>query len=337
MVRNKLLKIKNSPLSKSRRISAITVSGRISSDTNKSKQSCPVQSNKLIDVSQPHTSPESYNLPAGYGEDSIVLMIRDPWWLYAYWEVQPETERLIRGRLLPKEIAGLRTILRVRDVTQKDSAKNSINRPFDIEVTDMATSRYINIDSPGRSFIVELGFLTRSKKFLVLVRSNQVTSPQYGISDLVDEKWNVDDKRFRKLIQMSTGLNDPTDPSRLKEWLKRRPASGAASTQGVFSPGVMQSSKKLQEDQEFWLQVDAEVVIYGRTHPLAAVTIGDYPVTLRSDGTFSLRVALPDGLQEFPVVAISPDGVKKQSITHTVKLKTRVKSKDRRLIAKIPK
>ncbi|MFA6218070.1 MAG: hypothetical protein WDL87_10520, partial [Candidatus Omnitrophota bacterium] len=26
-------------------------------------------------------------LPAGYGRDKIVLQLRDPWWLYTFWEV----------------------------------------------------------------------------------------------------------------------------------------------------------------------------------------------------------------------------------------------------------
>ena len=28
-------------------------------------------------------------LPAHYGEDRITVMARDPWWLFAYWEIRP--------------------------------------------------------------------------------------------------------------------------------------------------------------------------------------------------------------------------------------------------------
>jgi hypothetical protein len=38
------------------------------------------------------------------------------------------------------------------------------------------------------------------------------------------------------------------------------------------------------------------------------VTIGGQPVELRPDGTFSHRFALPDGLQQLAVVAVSPQG-----------------------------
>ena len=32
---------------------------------------------------------ESFQIPTGYGDHRIVLMVKDPWWVYAYWEVQP--------------------------------------------------------------------------------------------------------------------------------------------------------------------------------------------------------------------------------------------------------
>lgn len=58
----------------------------------------------------------------------------------------------------------------------------------------------------------------------------------------------------------------------------------------------------------FWLNVNAELVIYGATEPDATLTIGGRTVRLRSDGSFSLRFALPDGEYELPVVARSPAG-----------------------------
>jgi hypothetical protein len=58
----------------------------------------------------------------------------------------------------------------------------------------------------------------------------------------------------------------------------------------------------------FWFNVNAELIIYGATEPNAKVTIGNRPIKLRPDGTFSLRFALPDGAYPLPVVAESADG-----------------------------
>ena len=29
----------------------------------------------------------SFAIPTGYGDDRIVLLVKDPWWLHAYWEI----------------------------------------------------------------------------------------------------------------------------------------------------------------------------------------------------------------------------------------------------------
>jgi hypothetical protein len=55
----------------------------------------------------------------------------------------------------------------------------------------------------------------------------------------------------------------------------------------------------------FWLNVNAELVIYGATEPDASVTIGGRLIRLRQDGTFSYRFALPDGTYSLPIAAIS--------------------------------
>lgn len=65
----------------------------------------------------------------------------------------------------------------------------------------------------------------------------------------------------------------------------------------------------LPRERSFWFNVNAELIIYGATEPNAAVIIGDRPIKLRKDGTFSYRFALPDGLYGLPVSATSADRV----------------------------
>lgn len=65
----------------------------------------------------------------------------------------------------------------------------------------------------------------------------------------------------------------------------------------------------LPRERSFWFNVNAELIIYGATEPNAAVIIGDRPIKLRKDGTFSYRFALPDGLYGLPISATSADRV----------------------------
>ena len=82
------------------------------------------------------------------------------------------------------------------------------------------------------------------------------------------------------------------------------PLGGISSLSSVSSPfgGVEQRGKG------FWFNVNAELIIYGATEPDAKVTIGDRPIKLRPDGSFSFRFCLPDGAYSLPVVATSADG-----------------------------
>jgi uncharacterized protein len=56
------------------------------------------------------------------------------------------------------------------------------------------------------------------------------------------------------------------------------------------------------------MHVNAEVIFYGGTQPGSKVWIDDKPVALNPDGTFRYHFIFPDGRNEIPIVAESPDG-----------------------------
>lgn len=58
----------------------------------------------------------------------------------------------------------------------------------------------------------------------------------------------------------------------------------------------------------FWFNLNAELIVYGATEPDAQVRIEGEPVTLRPDGTFTLRFALPDGDYTLRAEATAADG-----------------------------
>ena len=90
---------------------------------------------------------------------------------------------------------------------------------------------------------------------------------------------------------------------------ERRESFSSAELASVSSPiGGEHPGHK-----EFWLNVNAELVIFGATEPGARVTIAARPVQLRSDGTFSLRFALPDGNYDLPITAYDSSGERRQA------------------------
>lgn len=89
------------------------------------------------------------------------------------------------------------------------------------------------------------------------------------------------------------------------------PTSPAGAPWNVSSP----TGGEAAQAPGFWLNVNAELIVYGATDPGASVSVGDRPVALRPDGTFSCRFALPDGQYELPVVAVSPDRTETRAAT----------------------
>jgi hypothetical protein len=266
---------------------------------------------------------EDFIIPTGYGDHHIVAMVKDPWWIYAYWEIQSHIEREVRRRLAPEEVVGLQPVLRVYDVTDLplapggspgDFPDQPAHRTFDVALAGMAMSWYVRTDAPGRAFILDIGLLTRQGRFIALARSNRVATPRFGPSDVIDEQWMSAEEVYWRLYGMTAGIGGGASAPGLRAGLERLMHSPGYWS-GVFSP------TKIAE-RGFWLMVDAELIVYGATEPNAAVTIQGRPIRLRSDGTFSIRMALPDGTQTIPVEATSADGVETRAITPIVTRKT---------------
>jgi hypothetical protein len=95
----------------------------------------------------------------------------------------------------------------------------------------------------------------------------------------------------------------------VEEFAARAAAEFGAPTSPTSLPGGVSSPLGGEGPSErgFWLNVNAELIIYGATESSATVTIGGRKIWLRPDGTFSYRFALPDGRYELPVVAVSAD------------------------------
>jgi hypothetical protein len=257
---------------------------------------------------------EQFSIPTGYGDDRIVLMVKDPWWLYAYWEIQPSTERSARSQLLPHEVAGLQSILRVYDVTGIEFPSQSAHRSFDISLSGLATNWYIHTDAPNRSFIVDIGLLTKSGRFLPLARSNQVTAPRFGPSDVIDEAWMTTEEMYGRLLSVSVGLGMGSSPT---GWAKLLPPQ--LFSWNWSSPAVMGQHRPALI-KGFWCRVDTDLVVHGATEPRAKVAIQGQPVAVRKDGTFSLRLTMPEGTQTITIDVTSTDGRQTQTITPIVTL-----------------
>jgi hypothetical protein len=278
------------------------------------------QSPGVISVLQPPVQPpyqpapairkfeqqRGFEFPAGYGDNKIIALVRDPYWIYVYWEVNLHKVDEIRSKIGNELFSKAYPALRVFDVSSWHY--------FDLEVGG-ANNWYIRVPTPNRSYCVEIGFKTPDGRFFAAARSNIVTTPLDRMSDVIDEEWMIVD--WEKIYGLSGGFGLGKGSEAVREMMRKRLLEESAS--GWVSSGS--PVKKLGE-RPFWLVANAELIVYGATEPTAKLTIQGRQVPLKNDGTFSLRYALPDGRQTIPIEAIRDDGQERRQIKLQVERQT---------------
>ena len=260
------------------------------------------------------------NLPSGYGKDRIVCMVRDPFWLHCYWEITRQAVQRAEAAL-NQNWHGARPILRLLDVTSSDTTNSSETIVRDVDIHGGANNWYLEVSNPPRSYRVDVGYLARNGQFYVLARSNVVSTPRAGMSDVIDENWaEFDMKQADRIYAMSSGFDPTASSLELKQLFEerlRRPMGSPAVTS--FGSGAFQYGK----ERKFRFALDAELIVYGSTEPNAKVTLQGEPVKLRPDGTFTMRFSLPDSRQIIPAVAASADGIEERTIVLAVERNTK--------------
>lgn len=257
-------------------------------------------------------------LPGPYNETKIVLLVRDPYWLYVYWEIENTVREDLIRELGTWEQMPL--VLRVFDLS--NAGTNSDNF-FDVPVSPASASWYIYVGEPGHCFYVELG-VANSGRYHMIARSNRITTPVDSVSDIVDEEWMVVDEHFQRLYRLA-GLPGGASEALLEGYqkrLERAAFAGSGAISSLSSPMLHKQQQEQAAERRFWLVLNTELIVYGATQPGAHLMIQGQEVNLREDGTFALRVALPDGVHELPVTAVAPEGTESISITPLITKQT---------------
>ncbi len=254
-------------------------------------------------------------------KDRLVVMVRDPFWLHAYWELSRRGIRRAQAAL-GHDWHLSRPVIRLYQVV-RDGTTNAGKRPLrDIEVHGGVSNWYIDVQDPPKSFQLEIGYRA-GERFLALARSNRVTTPEAGAGNAFDRNWAEVAKDYDRIYAMSGGYTDREASSELKEVFEEqlhRPMGSPMETQ--FGPGAAGSPHEAKSQLPF--EVDTELIVHGRTVPDAHVTLRGEPVHLRSDGSFAIRFSLPDRRHVLPVIASSPDGGQQRTIVLAVDRNTKI-------------
>ena len=261
---------------------------------------------------------KEFRFPPGYGDNRIVILVRDPWWIFSYWEIRRDKEEEVIRRIESSGDGVAKSVLRVYDVTDVNFNGKNAHTFFDVDLRGLATNWYINVGKPDCAWIVDIGIVTKKGVFYMLARSNVVKTPRFGMSDQLDAEWMTPEEEYWKMFSLSGGFGVGKGSLEVRELIKKRLEEQISS--GGISSGASFYRKPVE--RKFWLVVNCELIVYGATEPDAKVTVQGKPISLRPDGTFSFRYALPDGKQVIPVEATSNDGIDTRRITPIVTRRT---------------
>ena len=278
-------------------------------------------------------SGEKGELPAAYGTEKLLLLARDPHWLYAHWDLTERQQRQYNALSSDRHL-----VVRVQPGTVAGHPSSEMH------VHPESRHWFIHVERAATKYVAQLGYYQANRQWVTVAASGPTVTPPDTISpdrtlrfatipaeqplpqlagasfaELPAAPTPPDpahERALAEVIYKHLGQQEGISSGEIAELMRK--AAGAeilpappgllaplaVSVEGVSSPfGGEQPSAK-----GFWLNLAAELVLYGATEPDASVTVGGLPMPLRPDGTFSCRFALPDGEHSVTVSAISAQG-----------------------------
>lgn len=149
--------------------------------------------------------PREPQLPATYGADRLVLLARDPHWLYAYWEISATRQEEFRATFGHEAWQASRPVLRLYDVTPGEQAPDYL----EIAVQEGADNWHIHVGRPDHAFRAEFGRRLPDGRFVPLLVSNVATTPRASLSERTDEEWMWLEELYRAYLRTAAGVSSP--------------------------------------------------------------------------------------------------------------------------------
>jgi hypothetical protein len=252
--------------------------------------------------------------------DRLVAIVRDPYWIQAYWEISRAAVQRAEAAL-GQHWHGARPVLRLLEVLREGATSAVRNHLRDIPIHGEVNTWYVDVPGPPRSFQLEIGYLASSGKFLCLARSNVVTTTRSRLPEPADLPWSEKTEDYQRLYALSGGYDPTVDTQEVKEVLEEQWGHSLLPWPLRYGLGLGCLSGKRQE---FHLEIETVAILYGKTSPGAQVTVRGEPVRVEEDGTFRVQLDMPDRRQVLPIVAQSPDGTEQRTIVLALERNTKV-------------
>jgi len=272
------------------------------------------QEEQLKDLAMIMESRRSHTAP---NKDRIILVVRDPFWIQAYWEITRTSVSRARAAFAGNWHAA-QPVLRLLKISN-DGNTNAVEEIVEeIPIHGGVSNWFINVKSQAKNYRVVIGYLCKeSGKFHLISKSNEIEMPK--ASEASDCTWNDITNDAQRYYSLSGG-NDPNLAS-----ADLRAVFEEKSRQPMHIPAFQRLGSAIYPTaRRFEFQVDAHMIVHGSTDPQASVSVGGEPVHVEPDGTFVLKMDLPDRRQVLPVIASSRDGTEQRTTVLAIERNTKV-------------
>lgn len=253
-------------------------------------------------------------------KDRIVLIVRDAYWLQGYWEVKKSTVERVKVAFGPHwQLA--RPVLRLLEITSRGNTNSFERISQEIPIHGGVNNWFINVNDTSKSYRLAIGYLLpasgeEGERFYLIAKSNEVLA--MSANSETDESWSDITNDAEKYYALSGGYDTTSLSGDLQEVFEEK------SNQPMHSVAMQSIPTLSRFGAPLNFKVDAHMVIYGTTDPSASITIAGSPVRVETDGTFALRMELPDKRQVLPVIASSFDGTQQQTTVLAIERNTKV-------------
>jgi len=134
---------------------------------------------------------DDLELPLRYNETSATLLLRDPSWVFCFWDLEDKKADEIRNT---PGFQGL--VLRVVELNSKHYEKDNILDYFDIPIKFSDYRRYVNLPSEDTWYCVEIRALVEEQDYLI-IRSNIIETTREYITAPHDNRNSHSDELIR--------------------------------------------------------------------------------------------------------------------------------------------
>lgn len=253
--------------------------------------------------------------------DQLLLLVRDPYWLQATWELTPASVRRAQTAL-GQQWHGAMPVLRIGRLGD-DGAVAATRQ---IQVHGGVGHWYLDVSEPPSRYRVEIGYVDLAGDFYSLARSNEVQTPEAAATDPHEHAWSEVGRNADRVFALSGGYSEGGPSQELRQGLEdrlRRPLGRPTETRYMNGPSVVGAST-------LSVEIDAELVVRGATSRHTHLTIKGEPIEVRDDGSFAIQLPFPDRRQVIPIVASSADGLHQKTIILGVERNTKALEPRRR-------